>query len=260
MHLFVRNGGSAYISGRIYYFKIYEGNILKRDYIPVLDKDGHPCLFDKAEKKYYYNESQTEFNYEVAKTTYKDNTGKKYHEISYLESTGTQYIDTGVIGKSGLELDTTILFPIVNGNSSIVSSRNQNNRIYLLHSYPGRFTLGYGNYYSSDVNIVTNKKYSIYSKLYSGQQIMKVDDEIILSKEIQNEINTNLNLYLFGNNMDGSFSDKAGVRIYDLKLIYNNQLVRDYIPVLDANDRPCLFDKVSKTCFYNQGTGEFLYG
>ena len=40
----------------------------------------------------------------------------------------------------------------------------------------------------------------------------------------------------------------------------NDTLVRDYIPVLDANDRPCLFDKVSKTCFYNQGKGEFLYG
>ena len=29
---------------------------------------------------------------------------------------------------------------------------------------------------------------------------------------------------------------------------------------IDSNSRPCLFDRVSKECYYNQGTGEFLYG
>ena len=48
--------------------------------------------------------------------------------------------------------------------------------------------------------------------------------------------------------------------IYLTKIYDNNTLVRNYIPVLDKNKRPCLFDKVSKTCFYNQGSGEFLYG
>lgn len=33
----------------------------------------------------------------------------------------------------------------------------------------------------------------------------------------------------------------------------------DLIPVLDANGTPCMFDKVSKQCFYNSGTGTFGY-
>jgi len=32
----------------------------------------------------------------------------------------------------------------------------------------------------------------------------------------------------------------------------------DLIPVLDWNDRPAMYDKVSRQLFYNQGTGEFL--
>jgi hypothetical protein len=38
------------------------------------------------------------------------------------------------------------------------------------------------------------------------------------------------------------------------------RLVADFIPVLDLNDTPCMYDKVSGELFYNKGTGEFLYG
>lgn len=37
-------------------------------------------------------------------------------------------------------------------------------------------------------------------------------------------------------------------------------LLRDLIPVLDENNVACLYDKVSRNYFYNNGTGEFLYG
>lgn len=37
------------------YFKIYDGDNLIRDYIPVLDFKGFACLYDKVEKKFYYN-------------------------------------------------------------------------------------------------------------------------------------------------------------------------------------------------------------
>ena len=37
---------------------------LIRDFIPVLDENSIPCLYDKIEKKYYYNEGEEEFKYE----------------------------------------------------------------------------------------------------------------------------------------------------------------------------------------------------
>ena len=46
------------------------------------------------------------------------------------------------------------------------------------------------------------------------------------------------------------------MRLYALKLYVDGELILDYIPVLDINNRPCLFDKISNTFFYNQGTGE----
>ena len=40
----------------IYDCKIYDNDILIRDMIPVLDKNGVACMYDKVNKKYYYNE------------------------------------------------------------------------------------------------------------------------------------------------------------------------------------------------------------
>lgn len=45
----------------LYSCKIYEGENLERDYIPVLDKDGTACLYDKVESKYYYNQGTGDF-------------------------------------------------------------------------------------------------------------------------------------------------------------------------------------------------------
>ena len=69
----------------------------------------------------------------------------------------------------------------------------------------------------------------------------------------------NKNIYLFKiNNFDPIF---LSAKIKDFKIYKDNILVRDYIPTVEAeSQRPCLFDKVEKNCYYNQGTGEFLWG
>lgn len=37
------------------------------------------------------------------------------------------------------------------------------------------------------------------------------------------------------------------------------QTILDLAPVLDADGTPCMFDKISRTCFYNAGSGSFGY-
>ena len=78
--LFVRNGGSAYISGRIYYLQIYNDGVLIRDFIPVLDWNMRPALYDRITNTLFYNSGSGEFT-----------TGRQIHYVDYLESTGTQY-------------------------------------------------------------------------------------------------------------------------------------------------------------------------
>ena len=55
--------GNGYLYGKIYYLKFWSDGNLVRDYIPVVDKDGIPCLLDKVESKCYYSFSGNEFLY-----------------------------------------------------------------------------------------------------------------------------------------------------------------------------------------------------
>lgn len=48
-------------------------------------------------------------------------------------------------------------------------------------------------------------------------------------------------------------------KVYGCKVWQDSVLVRDFIPVLDWNNVPCMYDKVSGELFYNKGTGTFNY-
>lgn len=67
-----------------------------------------------------------------------------------------------------------------------------------------------------------------------------------------NGIENTKTIRLFGADIDE--------KIYYFKIYDNDVLVRDFIPVLDHNGSPCMYDKVSKQFFYNSGTGDFIAG
>ena len=48
-------------------------------------------------------------------------------------------------------------------------------------------------------------------------------------------------------------------RVYSFKMKEDGALQRNFIPALDPEDTPCMFDTITRTPFYNQGTGDFLY-
>ncbi len=48
---------------QIYGCKIYEDDRLVRDFIPILDNKGIPCMYDKVEGKFYYNSGTGAFLY-----------------------------------------------------------------------------------------------------------------------------------------------------------------------------------------------------
>lgn len=50
-------------------------------------------------------------------------------------------------------------------------------------------------------------------------------------------------------------------RIFSAKISYFTDIVQDFIPALDPSGRPCMFDLVTQTPFYNENTSgsDFLY-
>ena len=187
---------------------------------------------------------------------------EEYQRVDYIASTGTQYIDTGVIGKSGLS--SKIKFMLINtyDDDTVLGSRAGSNRLYLLHLYNG-FTLGYGNYYSAGTSGPVNQNiiYDVQTDLSTGTQTLEANGIRVLTTTNTTTLNTNLKLYLFALNLDGVANYFSSARIYELKIYDDNKLIRNMIPCYRKSDGVIgMYDTESKTFFTNKGTGTFLIG
>lgn len=68
-------------------------------------------------------------------------------------------------------------------------------------------------------------------------------------------------LCFFGCVFEGGYNygDK-GIKFYNTQIYEGENLVKDFIPVLDYNGKPCMYEKIGKTFHYNTGKDELTYG
>ncbi len=274
------NGYRFPMQGKIYYAKFWKNGVLTKDFIPCIDENLVPFMFDKVHNTVYLNEGTGQFK--AGPNVEKVWGGKKlrrklalalanlkkkrryYCEVEYLESTGTQWIDTGVNADIDLGFDVGFKWNIFNtANSRFLGVIKQNGSTYLRHHSSdsgSSFTYFVSNdgttiqgtattaFHSFSYNSVT-KKFN-----FDGTEISAVSPAVF---------DTGLNFWLFGRNSNTeSLKSYASVKIYSARLYNNGTLVRDFIPVLDWNMKPCLFDRVTEQLFYNQATSgdDFSYG
>ena len=184
-----------------------------------------------------------------------------YTEVEYLESTGTQYIDTEVVGN--LNTHIYIKFKVLrydsNGYSSICGNYNSANNSITLYvgQNNANYVIRFGSYNRQYFPIgETNKDYIIeYNK-----NIITINEETY-NVGANNTFSTNGSLYIFGRNVNGSLGTGALIgRIYYFRIYEDEKKVGDLIPCLDSDGRKCMYDTVSGTPLYNQGTGDFTAG
>ena len=190
----------------------------------------------------------------------------KYTQLEYIESTGTQYIDTGIVPTSlGDALGMSVKVYITQKQSyvsldcGIVGSRNgiNNKNECQLTSYRyGLFRWGareyvLGSRYLQGATAVFNVKNLTYSS--------EVGSSVSKGTMPEGEVLSDYPMTLFALNISGSVSQFGILRVFYLTLFDGDEPILDFVPVLDASGTPCMFDKVSRKCFYNNGTGTFGY-
>ena len=238
---------------KLYCLQIYnENDVLVRDYVPCLDANNVPCLWDRVENKAYYNAGTGTFNY-----------GKKIIPVKYLESSGTQYIDTGIVAKSGIKSVLDFEYTSITDTASMLDARSGNNRLYLCHvgkpSNTFYFYFGYGSATQSSTVPTTNTRYLIETDLSVGSQSMKVNGISIATGSSSTTYNLGVNLYLFGMNY-GTPQYLTFAKLYSCKIMDGSTLVRDYMPAIDENSVGYMFDTISHSLYANAGTGSFVVG
>ncbi len=188
-----------------------------------------------------------------------------YTPIEYLESTGTQYIDTGVVPDfKSTAIKTSITFL---GNIGIqygifgTGSSSDSSRFWLVSEENGsNWEAGIGPHYNK-LNKIQNKTTFIqYTPRNNIEYIIKIDNEEFIA-DIDGYGNNLSNIYVFTvGRTDSHIPRKSIIKLYYFQIYDNDVLLRDFIPVLDGNGTPCMYDKVERKFYYNAGTGQFIAG
>lgn len=168
-------------------------------------------------------------------------------EVSYIQSSGSQKIDTGVrvTEKTVIELKASS----ANGNFyAATASGTPRCGIYLVQGGKIDFAFGASGYVGSAITGLTNP---VTIKLENGKLTA---NEKVYTFTKQSAFTMSATLPLFA----GGSTTTAGA-LYYCKIWENGTLVRDYIPVLDFDNVACLYDKVKRERIYNAGTGAFNY-
>ena len=180
--------------------------------------------------------------------------------VAYLQSAGTQKIDTGVKGDND-HLEFHFQFNILTFTRY---GHIFGNRISDTHN---TWRVLQGSTNNSSVFVSANKKATggepllitgkvplntIHTMMVNQPQVI-LDGSSYTVSGIKGTAN-NENITLFHGNVG------SNLRLYYFKIYDNGILVRDFVPVLDPWNVPAMFDKANNKLYYNSGTGQFTYG
>ena len=176
-------------------------------------------------------------------------------EVEYLESTGTQYIDTGYKNwTTSVYIYSEVAFTSTSGRQ-LEGAVNS----FYVGCNAGRVEAMYTSYFGTiqaDTKIILEK-----SIVKSGNNVtftIKKDGYAGYTRTqayTGNEITKNIAFF----NLIDNTSLGMKCKKYANKLIIDGVLVRDYIPVR-VGTTGYMYDKVSSTLFGNAGTGSFTLG
>lgn len=175
-------------------------------------------------------------------------------EVEYIESTGTQYIDTGYIPniETSYKIDFELL-ETTNQASSICGCRDSATTNNISTFYDATYiSSDFGNYNGTRLNVSVSIGRCVCENRKNYRKINNTSN----SKVFSGTINATKSFYIFHNN-GTTFADKR-MRVYSFYMT-NGVTTLDLIPVR-VGQVGYLYDKVSGQLFGNAGTGNFILG
>lgn len=177
-----------------------------------------------------------------------------YTQLEYLESTGTQYIDSGVVGSSNTRVIADFAITgLGSGTTFVFGAQGTDSVRYTLGiTSAGVFRSDYGTEMTSGKTAVLNTRY----KADKNQNVCTVNDSTITSTA--QTFTGTTNIYLFARSYSSlSYSQ---IKLYSCKIYSNGTMVRNMIPAKNSSGTLGLYDTVNGAFYTNAGTGTFTAG
>ena len=250
---------------RIFYLQFYDNDTLMVDLIPCYRKtDNAIGMYDVINNIFYENKGTEQF----IKGGDVESESSLYQEVEYIESTGTQYIDTGLAGIDGYTLECDMTFTEWFSTYNYISgcADGSSNRIYFTRyarDSSQKFRYTYNNSSSKEFEApALNERFTMKAVMEKGKQEQYINGVLKSSSEINTEVSTTQNIFLFcaSYGSDG-VTGNSSARIYRAKFYYAGKLVRDLVPCYRKKDNVIgMYDTLTNVFYGNIGTGEFIKG
>jgi len=180
-----------------------------------------------------------------------------YREVQYIESDGTQYIDSNYIPNA----NTKIIFDSIMGVNSISGDirqgRHGDSQRLSVAIVSNKLEFAIGGYQSINLNTTGQRHlFELDVPNYQG----KLDDVVLATFSTTTWTNQQT-LYFFARHMSSGADGFGNTRNYNIKIYEQNQLIREYIPCYRiADDVIGMYDIVNNVFYTNAGTGIFIKG
>lgn len=246
--LFNIMGGADYTChAKLWRCKCVQGGKLIRDFIPAMrNSDNVIGLYDIVNNVFYTNAGSGVFT---------AGKGGSYQWLDYIQSSGTQYINTGfkpnqntrvVMDVQSLNSDTNTYF----GARTTTTSKTYT--FFQISSTTIRADYGTAQI-SGTVSSVTNRVL-----IDANKETFKYGSVTITHSA--STFQCDYPMFLLSANTAGSPDRYMSARIYSCQIYDNGTLIRDYVPCVNPAGQVGLYDKVNKRFYGNAGTGNFIAG
>lgn len=236
-------GGKA----KLRYFKIKKGSNTVRDFVPCKNPDGTVGLYDLVGGEFYTTPTAVTLP-------------AGYTQIEYLQSSGTQHIDTGFKPNNNSKIVTTLQYvSSSSGNKFCLGARTSNN--------VGRFSLGYsfgsgGGWFfghgASVTTVNTTSSPTDKTSVVIDKNVCTIAGQSATATP--STFSTTQNLVLFADNEGGKVGQNGAIKLYDCSIYDNGTLVRNFVPARNSSGTLGLYDTVNGIFYTNQGSGTFTAG
>lgn len=174
-----------------------------------------------------------------------------YTQLEYIQSSGTQYIDTGIIPTNHVDIAVKFQLTETQSVGGIISAeKTWETSMYSVDAWACRYNTTY-----KRSAFVENVDYTVR---VIGKNFY-INDEIYFTGN-DGDFNGGLSLTMFAVNRSNTPNEYSKSKIYCCKIYDNGMLVRDFIPCQTTGGAIGLWDDVNSVFYGNAGTGTFTAG
>ena len=186
----------------------------------------------------------------------------EYQEVAYLESTGTQWINTGIYPNDNtIKLEVKVAYNSTTTGQLMGSGTSGNERFnFGIESSRFRFGFG-GSWFNANSAVLTADTEPHVWILDANTKTGSIDGVAETTTNTYSPAGARaIVLFARGTSAVAESGNRTKGKIYYAKIWNKGDLVRDLIPCYRKSDNEAgMYDLVTETFFTNAGTGEFLY-